>query len=230
MKALRIQSISPNGDCGLIVSFFPDEDTLKGIHALAEEWLRSPMPHMINVIPATETLVLVFDRPIQYEETWLSRLRDIIIQPRTWHREATIHEVPVCYEPSLAADLDVVLDTLSLSQEDLIERHSKPLYEVMQLGFLPGFVYLDGNLPDLEVPRKSTPVLQVPKGSVAVANRMTGIYSLATPGGWHVIGRTPCTLLNLASFSPQQIRPLDQVRFVPISLDDFFAMEQTGCN
>ncbi len=89
------------------------------------------------------------------------------------------------------------------------------------LGFLPGFVYLSGNDQRINLPRKSSPVVSVPRGSVAVANGQTGLYALSSPGGWHVIGRTPINLFSWQNSRPNLIKPMDQIRFKAIDLKDF---------
>ena len=221
MKPLRIQSISPNGDCALIIRFKKHPDTLCGIHALAEDLQQQPMPAQLNVIPTTKSLVLVFGEPVIYTEQWLNQLRQRIIQPRSWHHQAVTHEWPVCYDPSLAPDLMTVVERLGCTVDQLIRWHTGGRYTVHQLGFLPGFVYLDGNHEALRLPRKASPELSVPAGSVAIAGGQTGIYSLSTPGGWHVIGRTSAQLLDLNAAVPMNIQPLDEVRFVAVDKQDF---------
>ena len=89
------------------------------------------------------------------------------------------------------------------------------------LGFLPGFFYLSGLDPKLQLSRKETPAISVPQGSIAIAESMTGIYSLASPGGWWVIGRTSQRLFNAAEDPPITIQPLDRIRFVPLSFEDW---------
>jgi len=220
MKPLRIESISPNGDCALIIRCKKHPDTLCGIHALAEDLQQQPLPAQLNVIPTTNSLVLVFAEPVIYTEHWLNQLRQRIIQPRSWRHQAVTHEWPVCYDPSLAPDLIRVTEQLGCTVEQLIQWHTGGHYTVHQLGFLPGFVYLDGNHDALELPRKARPELSVPAGSVAIAGGQTGIYSLSTPGGWHVIGRTSAQLLDLTATVPMSIQPLDVVRFVAVDKQD----------
>jgi inhibitor of KinA len=224
MNPLRIQSISPNGDCALIIRFKKHPDTLRGIHALAEELQQQPLPAQLNVIPTTHSLVLVFAEPVVYTEQWLNQLRQRIIQPRSWEHPAVTHEWPVCYDPSVAPDLLRVTEQLGCTAEQLIKWHTGGRYTVHQLGFLPGFVYLDGNHEALDLPRKARPELSVPAGSVAIAGGQTGIYSLSTPGGWHVIGRTSAQLLDMTAAKPMNIKPLDEVRFVAVDQQDYLTL------
>lgn len=207
----------------MIIRFERNSDSLSGIHALAEELLERPLQQQTNVIPTANSLVLVFAKPVVYTEQWLNHLRQRIIRPRSWQHEVVRHEWPVCYDPSLAPDLRSVTQQLGCSVEALIDWHTQGSYTIQQLGFLPGFVYLDGNHEALNIPRKARPALSVPAGSVAIAGAQTGIYSLSSPGGWHVIGRTSAQPLNLHATNPLCIRPLDEVRFVAVDAQDLTA-------
>lgn len=127
-------------------------------------------------------------------------------------------EIPVCYDASIAPDLPVVADRLGLSEEEVIRIHSATSYHVYMIGFLPGFPYM-GELPaSLFLPRKTKPVM-TPAGSVAIAGRQTGIYPMDSPGGWHVIGRTPVPMFTPEADPPVFLRPGDTVRFKPIPRD-----------
>ena len=93
------------------------------------------------------------------------------------------------------------------------------------LGFLPGFAYLSGQDSSLNMPRKDSPSLQVPAGSVALGGQHTGIYTLSTPGGWHVVGRTPTPLLELGLSQPKLLlNPMDTIHIEPISLKEYTAL------
>lgn len=121
------------------------------------------------------------------------------------------HDIPVCYE--LGLDLAKVGDHLKLTPDEVIRRHTATSYTVYAIGFVPGFPYL-GYLPAelCGVPRLANPRVRVEPGSVGLTDRQTGIYPLARPGGWHLIGRTPLTLVDVADdYFP--LRVGDVVRF-----------------
>ncbi len=108
-----------------------------------------------------------------------------------------------------------------LSMEEIIKRHSEAVYRAYAIGFTPGFAFL-GNTPDeLHVPRKTTPRLKVPIGSVAIAENQTAVYPSVTPGGWQIIGRTPINLIDWGSKNLALIAMGDSVRFESISRDEF---------
>ncbi|CAN5664833.1 hypothetical protein BH23CHL8_BH23CHL8_25590 [soil metagenome] len=111
-------------------------------------------------------------------------------------------------------DLEAVARATGLTSDRVIELHAGTGYRVLMLGFAPGFAYL-GTLPaGLELPRRPEPRLRVPAGSVAIAGRRTAVYPFATPGGWHLLGRTDATLWDPTSDPPHRLRPGDRVRFV----------------
>jgi KipI family sensor histidine kinase inhibitor len=124
-------------------------------------------------------------------------------------------EVPVRYGGHDGPDLDEVADRLGLAPEAVIASHSGTTYRVFMLGFSPGFAYLGPLPPELYLPRRAEPRTSVPAGSVAIAAAQTGIYPVATPGGWHLIGRTDLTLWDVAADPPARLAPGDRVRFVP---------------
>lgn len=145
----------------------------------------------------------------------LARLEETVIPaPR-------LVEIPVCYGGDYGEDLGALALAHELAPSKLIELHSDPVYFVGMLGFMPGFPYLCGLDDRLVTPRRATPRARVPAGSVAIGGVHTGIYPFETPGGWHVIGRTPLRLFDLAAEVPSLLRAGDHVRLVPIAAEVF---------
>jgi KipI family sensor histidine kinase inhibitor len=130
-------------------------------------------------------------------------------------------ELPVCYGDEYGPDLDSVSESLSLSPGELIDRHSGQEYRVDMLGFTPGFAYVGGLDSALNVPRLPQPRMRVAAGSIGIADGRTGVYALPGPGGWRVIGRTPCALFDPSSEQPFQLLPNARVLFKAISRDEF---------
>jgi len=121
--------------------------------------------------------------------------------------------VPVFYGGEYGPDLDAVAAHLSTSTDEVIRLHTGTIYRVYMIGFTPGYPYL-GELPiELAVPRRSTPRTRVPKGSVGIAQRQTGIYPVESPGGWQIIGWTPIELFDPARPLPSLLEMGDQVKF-----------------
>jgi inhibitor of KinA len=181
-----------------------------------------PPAGLRNIHPAYNSVLISFDPivapPKEFElqiRFLLSRFDSVILtSPRTV-------EVPVCYDRSLAPDLEFVASHTGLAVDDVVRLHASVEYLVYFVGFTPGFPYL-GDLPDrLATPRLATPRLHVPGGSVAIGGRQTGIYSLPSPGGWRVIGRTPLKLFRPRETFPTLLEIGDHVTFRPVSLQEF---------
>lgn len=178
-----------------------------------------------EVVPTYTTLTIFYipekiDSHFPYEKL-KSTLENISsIEQRVEHSQQ-VKEIPVYYEEPFAPDLSFVAETNGLSINEVIERHCKPLYHVYFLGFSPGFPFLGGLDEKIATPRRSSPRLKVPAGSVGIAGGQTGVYPTASPGGWQIIGRTPIQLFNVKNNPPSFLLPGDQVRFVPISAKEY---------
>ncbi|WDI33049.1 5-oxoprolinase subunit PxpB [Hyphococcus flavus] len=135
-------------------------------------------------------------------------------------------DIPVCYGGEYGPDLESLSKRLSFTNDDIIKKHASASYRVLTIGFAPGFMYLGPLDPALHVERLETPRVRVPAGSVGIAGAMTGVYSLSSPGGWRIIGRTPRKLFNPDNDDPFTFSPGDEIRFSPIDEDRFHAMEQ----
>jgi len=135
-------------------------------------------------------------------------------------------EIPVCYGGEFGPDLEDVARIAGLTPEELIRRHSEGEYYVHCLGFTPGFPYLSGLAPELAMPRRDVPRKEIPAGSVGIGGSQTGIYPLRSPGGWHLIGRTPFRLFSVDGDPPSLLRPGDRVRFCAITPADFDAWRE----
>lgn len=121
--------------------------------------------------------------------------------------------IPVKYD---GPDLDEVAERTGLTRDEVIRRHTAREYEVFLLGFAPGWAYLGELDPSLQLPRRSAPRIRVPAGSVAIAGAQTGVYPIATPGGWHLLGSTTLAMFDRTRDPPSLLRPGDRVRFEAI--------------
>jgi len=132
--------------------------------------------------------------------------KDIILESNHW-------KIPVDYGTEHGIDLDFLSKELQLSNSEIINAHSTPIYTLHFIGFLPGFLYLSG-LPDiLNIPRRSNPRIRIPKGSVAIAAGQTGIYPIDSPGGWYIIGHTDFTLFDPFADPPCPFQAGDTIQF-----------------
>jgi len=173
-----------------------------------------------DAIPGARSLLIVFD-PRRLSS---AALRDAVGGPlvapadasRRTERRTLI--VPVVYD---GPDLDELGRAAGMSSTELARRHAGGDYRVAFLGFAPGFAYLTGLARELHAPRLRVPRSRVPAGSVAIGGQQTGIYPQALPGGWHLIGRTPMRLFDLAAASPSLLQPGDHVRFRAIDQGEY---------
>ncbi len=134
-------------------------------------------------------------------------------------------EIPVCYGGEFGPDLGAVASHARLSEAEVVARHAEPEYLVHAIGFAPGFPYLGGLPPELQMPRRPVPRLRVAAGSVGIGGMQTGVYPVATPGGWNLIGRTPWRLFDPGRDAPVLLAAGDTVRFRPVDAAEFARRE-----
>lgn len=190
----------------------------------------NPLPVKHEWVPAYSSLTLHFDlfalaqhtsdpQPLAYLNKFIRE--KLAALPTVSPQEYRLHSIPVCYDPVLAPDLEQCLHQSGLSLEELIHLHTAIEYQVCFLGFLPGFAYMAEVDERIAFPRKHQPADRVHAGSVGIAGRQTGIYPLASPGGWQVIGRTPLHLFDPEKEIPVLFQPGDRVRFYSINHYEF---------
>ncbi len=129
--------------------------------------------------------------------------------------EPTCVEIPVLYGGEAGPDLAYVAEQAGMTPQQVIEAHAGSSYDVLCIGFLPGFPYLAGLPASIATPRRAEPRLSVPAGSVGIGGSQTGIYPCASPGGWQLIGRTDFVLFDRHASQPCRLQAGDRVRFVP---------------
>jgi inhibitor of KinA len=181
-----------------------------------------------DVVPGIVTVVVHFEaadaqQAAARREAIGALLRESLVQcarPDPADARAPV-EIPVCYEPGFAPDLDEVAAAIGLSAEEVVSRHVASAHRVLMMGFAPGFPYVGGLDARLSVPRRATPRARVEAGSVAIANGQTAVYPFATPGGWSLIGRTPLRLFDPSRERPSLVRAGDAIVFVPITAIEF---------
>jgi inhibitor of KinA len=234
-KVPKPLGVLPLGDAAAYVEFSDSLDLevndavqrlAAAVHARALPWIR-------DVVPALGGLALHFDiehealpeAPLQaaaglIEECLKGGLPDASAVGRSL-------EVPICYDPELALDLEELAARLKLAPEEVARRHAATEYRVLMMGFSPGLPYLGGLDPSLAVPRRATPRATVPAGSVAIANLQAVVYPYAIPGGWTIVGRTPLTVFDARRTPPSLFAPGDRVRFRPVPRAEFERLRET---
>ncbi|SFE90570.1 5-oxoprolinase subunit PxpB [Alteribacillus iranensis] len=134
---------------------------------------------------------------------------------------AQIYDIPVCYGGEFGSDLKKIAHQKGMKEEEVIALHSNRKYLIFMLGFTPGFPYLGGMDEKLATPRLDTPRTFVEKGSVGIAGIQTGVYPVASPGGWNIIGRTPIPLFNPQRENPVLLEAGAFLRFYPITRQEY---------
>ena len=130
-------------------------------------------------------------------------------------------KIPVCYAPTFGWDLAEIAAQTGLLLSEIIEIYTSVKYKVYMIGFLPGFAYMGEVDERIAVPRKREPRLKIEPGCVGIAGRQTGIYPLASPGGWQIVGRTPLKLFDKNKSEAVLLKAGDEIQFFSISEDEF---------
>lgn len=218
----------PQGDRSLLIRFSDHEVIEQEVGQLcvqaAHALRQSALPDVVDIVPSFNAVV-VHHLPGQLTQAGLQEHIEQILR-HTFSKTTNLAspkviEIPVCYGQEYGPDLEDLARQLTLSPEQVIQLHSQKPLLVFMVGFAPGAPYMGIHEPELNVPRRATPRTHIAAGSVAIANRQSIIYPNVSPGGWHVIGRTPLTLFEPTQNPPTLLSPGDQVRFVAISPEQF---------
>ena len=232
--------ITPLGDSALVVhvcetSVDPDDKSLRAVLDALQRINDARIPGIVELAPGYTTIGVFFD-PLRVKETGVSadKIFESIAEQigeavsrrtrKTTPPANRLIEIPVCYDPDFALDLDEVAGRSGLSPKEVVDLHTGASYRVHCVGFTPGFPYLSGLPARLATPRRATPRKEIPAGSVAIGGNQTGVYPIKSPGGWNVIGRTPLRLFDPATNPPALLRAGDYVRFRSVTRLEF---EQT---
>jgi KipI family sensor histidine kinase inhibitor len=171
-----------------------------------------------ETVPGMNNLMVVFD-PLGIDAFVVEQsIRDLWHTPYRPEKPGRIVDVPVRYGGEEGVDLNDFARAKALSADEIVRRHTAPLYSVAAVGAMPGFVYLSGLDPSLAAPRLSNPRQGVPKGSIIIGGGQTGIMPITAPSGWHILGRTLLDLFDPHRARPALFAPGDRIRFVPEAL------------
>lgn len=175
------------------------------------------------LIPAYATLLVEFD-PLETDFSQLSAAVEAAIQSAARNARAPAeHLVSVCYDPKVASDLATVASLTGLAADEVARQHWSATYRVYMYGFAPGYAYLGGVAPEIQLPRKPAAVRGMPTGSILIAGPQCLVTALEMPTGWWAIGQSRDLIFDGSSDQPFQLQPGDLVRFRPVGLDAFRA-------
>ena len=220
--------ILPLGESALVVEFgnIISQELNRQATCLAEHLSANPFPGFIETVPAYASTTVFYD-VVKIRKSFVDcdsafdavagilrlALREMKFNEKA---ERAVIEIPTMFNKESAPDLDFVSEVRGLSPDEVIELFTSVTYRVYMVGFLPGFAYMGEVDERLSMPRKQQPRQSVPKGSIGIAGRQTGIYPLESPGGWQLIGRTGVELFTPQNEMPTLFQPGDLVRFVAI--------------
>lgn len=216
-------SVHQAGDTALVVDFgnHVDLKISARVLALAKRLSALKLPGIVETVPTIRALSVYYE-PLSISTNELQdRIEGLIENLQDTDVSGRTCEIPVCYNDDFGPDLNDVAQRCNLTPAQVIERHSSQTYHVYMLGFLPGLAYL-GDLPDeLALPRRKTPRPRIPALSLGIGGTMTCIYPMATPCGWHLIGRSPVPLWDHRLESGALLTAGDKVKFNPVSLREY---------
>jgi inhibitor of KinA len=213
----------PAGDSALIVEFEERIDPAVNARAiaLADAVRAAAIAGIRDVVPTYRSVAVYFDPLSTNYDALVASLERGAAQPVVELPDRVPIRIPVCYGGDFGPDIARVAEFGHIKEGDVVAIHSSASYRVFMLGFVPGFAYMGIVDARIAVPRRSTPRVRVPQGSVGIAGAQTGVYPAETPGGWQLIGRTPVNLVDLSRAEPILLKAGDAVQFFPVDRRQF---------
>lgn len=217
--------IVPSGDRAVTVYLGNsiDPQTSQRVLSLVKDLDNQRVESILDIVPAYASVLVLYD-PLKISMADLSRRIEKAASNQETLKESSgnIIEIPVFYGGEYGPDMNFVVECTNFSENEIISIHSETLYRTYMIGFTPGFPYLGGLDSKLHIPRRKTPRNSIPAGSVAIAEGQTGIYPVESPGGWHIIGKTPVTLFDSTLNPPTLVSIGDSIKFIPMDNEHDF--------
>jgi inhibitor of KinA len=224
-------TIFPLGDSALTIDFgnLIDRQVNEKVLRLFEHLKADKNNFILDLVPAYSSLTIYYDVYALHQvmpgqtafETLALALEKITLPETAISGTGRKIRIPVCYDPLFGLDMEEMAQQKNTSIKEIITMHTSVTYHVYMIGFLPGFAYMGEVSERLAMPRRKEPRKIVEEGSVGIAGRQTGIYPLASPGGWNIIGRTPVKLFDGNKEQPVVLQPGDEINFYSITRDEF---------
>ena len=218
------------GDQALVIELGDaiDPDLNRRVRNLRLAIENAEVTGVFDLVPSYRSLLVYYD-PIH---TSAKDLEDALARIESKVDEASLEKprivhIPTLYGGEYGPDLEFVAEHGGVPADEVVEAHSGTDYLIYMMGFSPGFPYLGGLDERLHTPRLETPRTEIQAGSVGIADSQTGVYPVASPGGWRLIGRTPLKLFDPGVNPPSLLVAGDYVRFAPLeSEEEYRAIEE----
>lgn len=204
--------IVPLGDSALLVRVRDNSAALAAHRKIENANLRG----VVECAPAYQSVGIYYEpSAIESFDRFVSEIQSAIERRSRSARAASrVVEITASFDREFAFDLEDVARHAQLSPNEVVDLYCNVEYRVACIGFTPGFPYLIGLPEKLITPRRAAPRKEIPAGSIAIGGHQTGIYPIASPGGWNVVGRTTQQLFDPHNDPPVLLRAGDRVRFV----------------
>lgn len=227
MTSMFPPRLMPSGDTALVIEFGDsvDRDINARVIALADRIWAARIDGVVELVPTFRSLMVHYDPDILLFADLTARISAMLPGLSANEHTRRFWLLPTCFGGDHGPDLDNVAERTGLRPSEVIEALTSVPYHVYCLGFLPGWPYM-GDVPDrLSLPRLETPRTKVPQGAVCIAQKLTGVYPLESPGGWHLLGRTPVRMFDTRRERPVLLAPGDEVRYQAISAAEFAELD-----
>jgi len=228
---MHVMRILDCGEQAMVVEFGSEIDPALNahVHRLARILTKTLPERIQEVVPTYRSLMIYFDPLVISRKTLQEEVAKLAARIEEGDLAGDTHKVvtvPVSYGGEFGPDLEFVARHNGLTEEEVVAIHTSAPLLIYMLGFTPGFPYLGGMSGRIVAPRLDAPRVKVAAGSVGIAGTQTGIYPIASPGGWRLIGRTPLRIFDPASERPFLFAAGDSVQFAAIDADEFHALKQ----
>ncbi|MDR3341594.1 MAG: 5-oxoprolinase subunit PxpB [Treponema sp.] len=222
----------PAGDSGLILEFGNEisEGINRQIKFVTDTLDEAKLPGVLDLVPTYRSILVSFD-PLRISATGIADIVTNSMHNFAAAEDASggeVIEIPVLYGGDTGPDLDFIAHHTGLDREEVIRLHSSVEYLIYMIGFTPGFPYLGGMPKELTTPRLQKPRTLIPAGSVGIAAAQTGIYSVESPGGWQLLGRTPVRIFDCEREQPFLLSAGQYLKFCPISEGEYASIAQAA--
>jgi 5-oxoprolinase (ATP-hydrolysing) subunit B len=228
--ALPPPRLLPSGDSAVTVEFSRtiDETANRKVLALDRALANAAISGVTETVPTYRSLLVHYDPSVILFDALGAQLLALAMGPLSLEGKTRRWRVPVCYGGEDGIDLEDVAKALNITPDEVVARHAAGQYRVAMIGFTPGWSYLSGLDPSLEMSRRQSPRLLTPAGMIAIGGIQTGIQCLAAPSGWHILGRTPIRTYLLHRKPTFLLEPGDEVNFYTIDSKTFSEQEKAA--